>query len=400
MKFSLRLLPVLAVVWLLSGCAISELKDENRLLRARAEAQRQDFSALESRFKNLENELEKAEALAAELQTKLDAAEKQLTDEETDVARLKERVSVLQDTMNQSQRSQAEALMEDMESRVQKENELKLEVDRLAAALETAQNEKMLLESELEKAQASARELGTELEETTTALEEARKKAVTLTAERDDARAERDDFRRQVVAIKASADESSVQLAEVSEQLRDKEKELASAQRELEETQAAAKQAAEKQAAATGDRDAIAATLQQALAQAAAEDTVRLALDQPRPAVLIPSDALFQSGTVLVSSGGEQILATIAAALEDVEFTEIRIQGHTDNRPVQRMPFVDNWDLAAARASSVTRYFAQQTQIPASKLSAASFAFFDPIDTNDTPEGRFINRRVEVLVVP
>jgi chemotaxis protein MotB len=75
----------------------------------------------------------------------------------------------------------------------------------------------------------------------------------------------------------------------------------------------------------------------------------------------------------------------------------IRVDGHTDNIPLSGAgEFRDNWELSQARALSVVRYMVEALQFPANRMSANGFGEFQPVNTDDTPEARAQNRRIEI----
>src|SRR3989441_3774435 len=111
---------------------------------------------------------------------------------------------------------------------------------------------------------------------------------------------------------------------------------------------------------------------------------------------------LFDSGKAEVKQEGLVVLGKVIEILKTVNDKSIRIEGHTDNKPIvgpltQRYP--TNWELSAARAINVARYVQKQGIEPA-KLSAAAFGEFKPVADNATPEGRAKNRRIEIVMVP
>ena len=77
----------------------------------------------------------------------------------------------------------------------------------------------------------------------------------------------------------------------------------------------------------------------------------------------------------------------------------VRILGHTDNVPIRTAQFPSNWELSAVRAVMVVRIFSELYAVPIAHLSATGFADSKPVATNDTPEGRTKNRRVEIIVL-
>ena len=110
----------------------------------------------------------------------------------------------------------------------------------------------------------------------------------------------------------------------------------------------------------------------------------------------ISQDFLFDSGQAVVKEAGIEILEAIARILNTVPFN-IRIEGHTDSLPISTVRFPSNWELSFSRALAVSQVFAGQGVNP-SRFQIIGHGEFLPIADNDTPEGRAINRRVEVYV--
>ena len=111
---------------------------------------------------------------------------------------------------------------------------------------------------------------------------------------------------------------------------------------------------------------------------------------------------LFDSGKAEVKQEGLVVLGKVIEILKTVNDKSIRIEGHTDNKPIvgpllQRYP--TNWELSAARAINVARYL-QKQGIEPTKLSAAAFGEFKSVADNATLEGRARNRRIEIVLVP
>jgi chemotaxis protein MotB len=77
-----------------------------------------------------------------------------------------------------------------------------------------------------------------------------------------------------------------------------------------------------------------------------------------------------------------------------------RQEGHTDNVPIHNAEFDSNWELSSARATRIARIFLDMKAMPADRLSAAGYAEFHPVASNNTPEGRAQNRRVDLVVLP
>jgi chemotaxis protein MotB len=111
----------------------------------------------------------------------------------------------------------------------------------------------------------------------------------------------------------------------------------------------------------------------------------------------INTDILFPSGSGAFSSSAEPVLDKLAEVLKPFP-NPIRVEGHTDDRPIHTAAFPSNWELSAARAASVVHQFTKQGIDPL-RLEIVGFGEFHPRQANSSAEGRNANRRVAVLVL-
>jgi chemotaxis protein MotB len=111
----------------------------------------------------------------------------------------------------------------------------------------------------------------------------------------------------------------------------------------------------------------------------------------------INADILFPSGAGEFAPAAEPVLDKLAEVLKPFP-NPIRVEGHTDDRPIRTAAFPSNWELSAARAASVVHQFTRQGIDPL-RLEIVGFGEFHPRQTNDTVDGRNANRRVVVLVL-
>jgi chemotaxis protein MotB len=79
---------------------------------------------------------------------------------------------------------------------------------------------------------------------------------------------------------------------------------------------------------------------------------------------------------------------------------DLRIEGHTDNIPIHNDEFDSNWELSSARATRIARLVLELKAIAPGRLSAAGYAEFHPVASNDSAGGRAENRRVDLVVLP
>ncbi|HEX9240963.1 MAG TPA: OmpA family protein [Anaeromyxobacter sp.] len=119
-----------------------------------------------------------------------------------------------------------------------------------------------------------------------------------------------------------------------------------------------------------------------------------------RTSVKMKDKILFASGSATIGAEGKVALRKVADALRLLQGKLVRVEGHTDNLPTNPGgAFPTNWELSTARALAVLR-FMQESGVDPTRLSAAGFGEFQPISANDSTEGRSLNRRIEIILVP
>jgi chemotaxis protein MotB len=106
----------------------------------------------------------------------------------------------------------------------------------------------------------------------------------------------------------------------------------------------------------------------------------------------------YEQGSDVLKETSHDTLDKMAAVLQPKHF-RIRIEGHTDNIPIHNTRFASNWELSAARATGMVRIFLERYSFTPERLAAAGYAEFHPVDSSDTPEGRALNRRVDIVVL-
>lgn len=112
---------------------------------------------------------------------------------------------------------------------------------------------------------------------------------------------------------------------------------------------------------------------------------------------------LFDSGKAEVKEDGRRVLDKVGGVLNTVADKNIRIEGHTDNKPITgelQAKYPTNWELSTARATAVARYLQDKAKVDPARLVATGYGEFHPIASNDTPETRALNRRIEIVLVP
>jgi len=110
---------------------------------------------------------------------------------------------------------------------------------------------------------------------------------------------------------------------------------------------------------------------------------------------------LFKTGQWNVDPNGQRALRDLSQLLAENTDVNIMVEGHTDNVPMHGSGAVkDNWDLSVMRATAVTKILTQNGQIDPSRIIAAGRSEYVPLTTNETAEGRQMNRRTEIILTP
>ena len=152
-------------------------------------------------------------------------------------------------------------------------------------------------------------------------------------------------------------------------------------------------------AAVKSDLEHIRRDLLQTLSNQVAAHTVAIRMGQDGLVISLREAGFFNTGSADPKPGSLGTLRAIGERLGRTPF-DVRVEGHTDNVPIHNAQFASNWELSAARATRIAELFIQMKAIPPERLSAAGYAQYHPVASNDTPEGRAENRRVDLVVMP
>ena len=117
--------------------------------------------------------------------------------------------------------------------------------------------------------------------------------------------------------------------------------------------------------------------------------------------VEIAEQLFFDSGRAQLRESGRAVLKKVGDALKGYDDKIIRVVGHTDNVPIgksMQAQFPSNWDLSAARATTVVR-FLETAGVPPERLLASGRGEYSPAASNDDPDGRKKNRRIEITLI-
>jgi len=147
------------------------------------------------------------------------------------------------------------------------------------------------------------------------------------------------------------------------------------------------------------DLDNIRRELEQKLSNQVATHTVSIQMGRDGLVISLREAGFFNSGSAIPRPETLSTLRQIAASLGPTPY-DLRIEGHTDNLPIHTAEFDSNWELSSARAIRIARLFLDLNVISPERISAAGYSQFHPVASNATPEGRAVNRRVDLVVLP
>ena len=106
----------------------------------------------------------------------------------------------------------------------------------------------------------------------------------------------------------------------------------------------------------------------------------------------------FNSGQAVLLPGAAAKIERIASVLSQ-HGLELRVEGHSDNQPIHNAQFNSNWELSTARALAVMQHLVDDSGFDPRKISVAGYGEYRPVADDSTPEGRRMNRRVDLVVV-
>ena len=116
--------------------------------------------------------------------------------------------------------------------------------------------------------------------------------------------------------------------------------------------------------------------------------------------ISLNDNMLYRSGSYEISPAAGETLAKIAKIITDYDDYEVLVEGNTDNVPISKTNIRNNWDLSCLRASSVVQALQNQYGVNPSRLTAGGRGEYNPLEANDTADGRARNRRTQIIITP
>ncbi len=145
---------------------------------------------------------------------------------------------------------------------------------------------------------------------------------------------------------------------------------------------------------------ALSANLKGTLNDGLADEDVDVKVDKTVVMINLSDKMLFTSGSYKISPNAYDVLGKIAKIIKSRPELEVMVEGYTDNVAIKTAVLEDNWDLSSKRSAAVVRLLQKTFAVNPNKLIAAGRGEFNALVTNDTPEGKAINRRTRIILMP
>ena len=130
------------------------------------------------------------------------------------------------------------------------------------------------------------------------------------------------------------------------------------------------------------------------------DEDINVQVDKGVVYVSISDKMLFSSGSYNVTPRAREVLGKVAKVVNNKPDFEFMVEGHTDNVPIKNNCIRNNWDLSVLRATAVVNILQSDFGVAPSRMTAAGRGEYVPVTSNATPEGRAINRRTRIVVLP
>ncbi len=367
---------------------IAQLAERLSMSESTRSAQQQQIITLQGRLEVTLTERETLTRRLADSEALRRAAEQRVaTSEQALELTLLELASLLQDiaalqTLRQQLEREVAALVSSGEQRQSELGALRDRSQVLEARLAASEERTLLAQRTVEQRQIRIADLSAQIEETAQALREEQQLSA---RRRDEVRA----LRRQMIALQE-------QLSAIAHALELAQETVGVQQVELEQlTQRLNLELARKVEELSRYRSEFFGRLREVLG-----DHPDIHIEGDR--FTFQSELLFDSAAAELGRAGEEQLRKLAATVnellgaipQDIEWV-LRIDGHTDKRPIRSARFPSNWELSTARAISIVRFLVEQG-IPPERLAATGFAEFHPLDEAENAQAYSRNRRIEI----
>lgn len=145
---------------------------------------------------------------------------------------------------------------------------------------------------------------------------------------------------------------------------------------------------------------ALAVNLKGALANGIADEDIDIQVDKTAVFINLSDKMLYYSGSSNLTKRAKEVLGKVAQIIQDRPDLEVMVEGNTDNVPISTDDVQDNWELSVKRATSVVRVLVDEFDVDPARIIAAGRSEYNPVASNDDAEGRSMNRRTRMIILP
>jgi len=148
----------------------------------------------------------------------------------------------------------------------------------------------------------------------------------------------------------------------------------------------------------TGDLNYLKSNIDKILLEKGLENKISAIIEDRGLVIRISESAFFDLGSAELKKQAKKILDLFGGILSEIP-NHVRIEGHTDNLPIRNLIYPSNWELSTYRATVCIRYLIENYGMKPNRVSAMGYSEYRPIASNETPEGRNKNRRIDIVVL-
>ena len=334
---------------------------------------RQQLQALDEQFRQKTEELDTLTQRSSQEKSTLQA----------ELVQAQQSRQQIEQDLAQVQQSQ-QHIAQDLAAKLQAAAEMQHEMTRLKSS-----------NTELEQALAAHRSQQDSLTQRVSAVSSEKQQ---LLVDLEQAQARRQQLLEQIALVSADVAAREAELSASRQNIEQLDRELSQTRQEQDQLKHQVAQLSEQQRQEAQHF----AELKQRLEQELNESRVEISQLKNRMTIIsLTSEVLFSSGSARIKPAGREVLSVIASTLNTYPDRAISIEGHTDNEPIGGGSFYkSNWELSAARALAAVEILQADNRVAPKRLKLVGHGEFSPVASNATEEGRQLNRRIEIRLLP
>jgi chemotaxis protein MotB len=130
------------------------------------------------------------------------------------------------------------------------------------------------------------------------------------------------------------------------------------------------------------------------------DEDVQIKVEGSAVFISISDKMLFKSGSYQITPRAKEVLGKVADVIKAQPDIQFMVEGHTDNKPIATASIKDNWDLSVLRSTAVVRVLQKNYGVDPTRMIAAGRSEYIPVTSNDNSEGRSLNRRTRIVILP